>query len=130
MLLFPPTMSATIPDEDIHGAEGEADKSMRKREREKRRRSQMAGAFQDLAQLLSELDPETSDAQSPMRRRRRRGSDTDDFDMSGDGSGMTRLLLINRATSMIRDLHKENVELRHRLGMSGGDGEDKVRSAI
>ena len=86
----------------------------------------MAVAFKNLAQLLSELDPDNSDASSTSRRRRRRGSENEDFDVSGDVSGMTRLLLINRATAMLRSMHTDIADLRRRLLMGGG-GEDKVR---
>lgn len=120
-------MSATNPDDDLGPGEDEADKSQRKRERERQRRTEMAGAFNDLAQLLAELDPDNVDAQqSVSRRRRRRGSENnEEFDMAGDSSGMTRLLLINRATAMIRTMHTENTDLRNRLRMGGG-GDDKV----
>lgn len=126
MLSLLQAMSATNPDDDLGPGEDEADKSQRKRERERQRRTEMAGAFNDLAQLLSELDPDNVDAQSSAgRRRRRRGSDNDDFDVAGDASGMTRLLLINRATAMLRSLQAENADLRGRL-LTGGGGDDKV----
>ena len=127
MLSLLQAMSATNPDDDLGPGEDEADKSQRKRERERQRRTEMAGAFNDLAQLLSELDPDNVDTPSASRRRRRRGSDNDDFDVSGDASGMTRLLLINRATAILRNLHAENTDLRNRLRAGGGgSGEDKV----
>ena len=132
MLSLLQAMSAANPDDELGpgGEDEEADKSQRKRERERQRRTEMAGAFHDLAQLLSELDPDNVDAQSVGggRRRRRRGSDNEDFDVSGDATGMTRLLLINRATAMLRNMHAENTELRNRLRLGGGEvgGVEKV----
>ena len=125
MLSLLQAMSANNPDDDLGPGEDEADKSLRKRERERQRRTEMASAFNDLAQLLSELDPDNVDAQSVGRRRKRRGSDNDDFDVAGDSSGMTRLLLINRATAMLKSMHAENTELRNRL-RTGGGPDDKV----
>uniref|UniRef100_A0A7S3KYK4 BHLH domain-containing protein n=1 Tax=Amphora coffeiformis TaxID=265554 RepID=A0A7S3KYK4_9STRA len=124
MLSLIHAMSASNPDEEIGPGEDDGDKSQRKRERERQRRTEMAGAFNDLAQLLSELDPDNADTSSTSRRRRRRGSETEDFDVSGDVSGMTRLLLINRATAMLRSMYADNVDLRRRLQM-GGEGDDK-----
>jgi hypothetical protein len=119
-------MSSNNFDAGENQDEDEAGKSQRKRERERQRRSEMAGAFNDLAQLLQELDPDNADSMSISRRRKRRGSDGDDFDATGDASGMTRLLLINRATEMLRNLRADNNHLRQRLQMTGGV-EDKVR---
>lgn len=129
MLLLLDEMSATNPDEDTNQGEDEAGKSQRKRERERQRRTEMAGAFNDLSQLLHELDPDNADSFSGSRRRRRRGSDGDEFDLAADGSGMTRLLLINRATEMLRTLRTENINLRHRLQMAGG-ADDKVNYSL
>ena len=126
MLSLLQVMSANNPEDEMNPGEDEAGKSQRKRERERQRRTEMAGAFNDLAQLLSELDPDNVDNQSTGRRRRRRGSDSEDFDVTGDAAGMTRLLLINRATAMLRNLHSENGDLKLRLRMGQGN-EDKVR---
>lgn len=134
MLSLLQAMSSVNPDEEVNPGEDEANKSQRKRERERQRRTQMASAFNDLGQLLAELDPDNaSDAQSTSRSqkagRKRRGSDANnseqDFDTSGDAANMTRLLLINRATSMLRNLSAENVALRQRI-TSGGGGDEKV----
>lgn len=125
MLSLLQAMSSLNPDEDLNLGEDEANKSLRKRERERQRRTEMASAFNDLSQLLAELDPDNSDSQSTARRRRRRGSDTEqEFDIPGE-SNMTRLLLINRATSLLRNLHAENTDLKQRL-RSGAGGDDKV----
>jgi hypothetical protein len=131
MVLQPRVMSSSNHDDEIGAGEDENDKSLRKRERERQRRTEMAGAFNELAQLLAELDPDNADTQSTGRRRRRRGSDAEEVDVSGDASGTTRLLLISRATSMLRSVNAENTELRHRLqGTAGGRADDgKVRDS-
>lgn len=131
MVLQPRVMSSSNHDDEVGAGEDENDKSLRKRERERQRRTEMAGAFNELAQLLAELDPDNADTQSTGRRRRRRGSDTEEVDVTGDSSGTTRLLLISRATSLLRSVNAENTELRHRVqGTAGGRTDDgKVRKS-
>ena len=109
--------------------ESTAKKSERKRQREKQRRSDLANAFEELGQLLSQIDPEDSDNQHNRRRRRRSGGG-DDFDNTGETAGMTRLDLIGRTIDALRRLHQENTNLRRTVEKQRRDaaagGDDKV----
>lgn len=129
MLSLLDAMSSVNPDEELGPGEDDAGKSQRKRERERQRRTEMAVAFNDLADILAKVDPDHSDAATTTsaRRKKRRGSDAnEDLDVSGEGANMTRLLLINRATSLLQSLHAENAELKSRL-RAGEGREDRVR---
>lgn len=104
----------------------ESKKSERKRQRERQRRFDLANAFDELATLLAQVDPE-QEMDSPGRRRRRKGS----MDMeaeSSEGTGTTRLDLIGRSIDYIRRLSDENEELKKIVGHSRDPGgEDKVK---
>jgi hypothetical protein len=75
----------------------------RKRERERERRAELGKAFDELE--LSVRNVEASDSRT-----------RDHFDHGGPPSdqaaGMTRLLLVQRATSAIKALHSENMQLQ------------------
>ena len=105
-------------------------KSERKRQRERQRRSDIASAFEELSSLLSQIDPEESDANANNKRRRRKPGEPAEADV--DGSGMTRLDLISRTAEVLRKLQRENAELKQQLELQQQrpSGEDKVRFFI
>jgi Helix-loop-helix DNA-binding domain len=102
-----------VDDDDVdeYGAD-DSKKSERKRQREKQRRSDIASAFDELSSLLSQIDPDESEA-VPNRRRRRKPGDV--AEPETDASGLTRLDLIGRTAEVLRKLQRENTELRKRL---------------
>lgn len=119
-------------DEDPTGAD-DSRKSERKRQRERQRRSDLAGAFDELSTLLSQIETPSelaggsSEHGGDSRRRRRRSGTGDDME---DSAGMTRLDLIGRTVGVLRRLLHENADMRRRLmeGGGSGDGDEKVRS--
>lgn len=119
LLAVPDNMSdlGNIDDDPPTGEDGEntSKKSERKRQREKQRRSDLANAFDELANLLSRIEPDDLDASSNSRRRRRRNSADDGAEADADAAGMTRLDLIGRTVDALRRLHRENAELRQNL---------------
>lgn len=126
-------------DDPPTGEENESTskKSERKRQREKQRRFDLANAFDELATLLSRLEPEELDSSSNSRKQRKRKNSTDEAELDpADAAGMTRLDLIGRTIDSIRRLHRENLELRQaldnqrRLGNTGGSVDDKVRACL
>lgn len=103
-------------------------KSERKRQRERQRRSDLANAFEELSSLLSQIDPDESEnAPNNRRKRRKSGSIGETVDTADvDATGMTRLDLIGRTAEVLRNLQRENAELKQRLEeeqqkQSGGD---------
>lgn len=112
-------------------AEPTSKKSERKRQREKQRRFDLANAFDELAALLSRIEPEDLDASQNSRRRKKKNSEEPELDPA-DAAGMTRLDLIGRTIDAIGRLHRENLELRQTLEHSrrnnrgGSAGDDKV----
>jgi hypothetical protein len=102
----------------------EDNKTERKRQREKQRRSDLANAFDELANLISTdtLHFDLDSSQNSKRSRRRRSASQDNVDPSGDASNLTRLDLITRTIETIRGLRRENMELKTRLQSTG----DKV----
>ena len=115
-------------------------KSERKRQRERQRRSALAGAFDELTSLLSQLEPDYAaslpsdplmDSSSASgKRKRRRATGQEDLE---DSSGMTRLDLIGRTVGVLRRLQKENADLKRRLVESAsgsGDSDQKVSVQI
>jgi len=108
-------------------------KSERKRQREKQRRSDLANAFDELATLLSQIEPGQGGAStaSGTKKRRRKSGDAAEVDTSGEhGSGLTRLDVIGRTIEALRKLHKENLELKQSLAQgrpARGGSDDKVR---
>lgn len=119
-------------EDDAHPGD-DSRKSERKRQRERQRRSDLAGAFDELAQLLTQVEPgggEGGSESGENKRRRRRSSMSggqDDAPLE-DSAGMTRLDLIGRTIGVLRRLQQENADLRTRLMEGGGaEGEEKVR---
>ena len=105
-------------------------KSERKRQRERQRRSALAGAFDELTSLLSQLEPLMDSSSASGKRKRRRATGQDDLE---DSSGMTRLDLIGRTVGVLRRLQKENADLKRRLVESAsgsGDSDQKVSVQI
>lgn len=94
-----------------HEGEGEGEdeggpkKSERKRQREKQRRTDLSNAFDELAGVLSGIEPEDMNAKK--RRKKSIGEDGD-----GDAAGMTRLDLVVRTIDMLKKLHTDNEDLR------------------
>jgi hypothetical protein len=122
------------PPGDLEDYEPSSKKSERKRKREKQRRFDLANAFDELAALLSRIEPEDLDSSSNSRKRKKRNAEESEVDPA-DAAGMTRLDLIGRTIDAIRRLHNENVELRQALdrqrrGRDGGSNDEKVRSSL
>jgi len=120
---------------EVGGSDGTSKKSERKRQREKQRRSDLASAFDELAALLSRIDPDDMDASSNSKKQRRRRSSSGEAaaEPELDTSGMTRLDLIGRAIETLRKIYRENTELRQRLDAQrhgGVNDEDRVRGSF
>jgi hypothetical protein len=104
-------------DEDGGDEDGGDDdytkKSERKRQRERQRRFDLAKAFDELAALLSQVDPEDGE---PNRRRRRKSgideSQSAEIDIGDTSSGLTRLDMIVRTIDVVRRIHRENADLK------------------
>lgn len=111
-------------DFDAENAGGdESTKSERKRQRERQRRSDLANAFDELAAILSMIDPDESDSTSTRQKRRKKSvGDAADLDAS-DNAGSTRLDLIGKSVDVLRRLHNENIELK-RIHERNGEGKD------
>jgi Helix-loop-helix DNA-binding domain len=118
--------------DDDAADEGVQRRSERKREREKKRRSDLTSAFDELSQLIVQLDPMDDDSSIPGDKKRRRKSSMDGT--SGeDAGGITRLDVIGRALRIIKRLHRENEERKRiissyesRGGPPGGNPNDNV----
>jgi hypothetical protein len=110
-------------------------KSERKRQRERQRRSDLATAFDELASLVGQIDPDEA-SHSTKRRRQRKGSlgeagGSDVASVSAeDPSAMTRLDLIQRTIEVLRRLQRENAVLRQRVEQSGRNETDSERVSI
>jgi hypothetical protein len=93
-------------DGEVEGEEeGGPKKSERKRQREKQRRTDLSNAFDELATVLSGIEPD--DTTTKKRRKKSIGEDGD-----GDAAGMTRLDLVVRTIDMLKKLHADNEDLR------------------
>lgn len=124
-------------DQDLDskdGHESSSKRSERKRNRERQRRSELSGAFDDLAAVITQIDPERPAAADDKKKRRKsanggRGGDGE------DASGITRLDLIARAVQVMKNLHHENeerkrvIEQMYQQGGAVGQGQrsDNVR---
>jgi Helix-loop-helix DNA-binding domain len=108
-------------DAALSGIGGAIVKSERKRTRERQRRSDLASAFEELATLVAQIDPEEEDGDTRGKRGRRKSDDPPDVD------SMTRLDLIGRTTGVLRRLQRENADLRRRIEDKGLSN-DSVRS--
>ena len=111
-------------DVDIVGGD-ESTKSERKRQRERQRRSDLASAFDELASILSLIDPdESSDSLSTRQKRRKKSvGDAADLD-ANESAGSTRLHLIGKSVDVLRRLHNENVELKRIHERNNGEEKD------
>ena len=122
-------MNAAGDGEDDIGGDGPK-KSERKRERERQPRFDLANAFDELATLLSEVEPDEPDADSLLnhrRRRRRSGTDSSTADADhAESSGMTRLDLIGRSIEAMRRLNRENKELKRIVEQQREGRDEKV----
>ncbi|CAB9509290.1 expressed unknown protein [Seminavis robusta] len=95
------------------------EKSERKRQREKQRRSELTNAFDDLSAMVLKMDnPDDEAGESSGRKKGRRLSSRSEGE--NDTGGMTRVDLINRALTIMKRLHQENRELKESLTRSGG----------
>lgn len=103
------------------------EKSERKRQREKQRRSELTNAFDDLSALVMKMDnadEEEGDGDDPHRKKNRRLSHRSEGE--NETGGMTRVDLINRALAIMKRLHQENADLKQSLSRSGGGGKNEV----
>jgi ferric-dicitrate binding protein FerR (iron transport regulator) len=133
--------------DDGNDAESSTKKSERKRQREKQRRTDLANAFEELIQLLQQVNPDEAEAanhQNTKKKRRRSSGDAagaggaagnntagggggGDFDGTGELSGMTRLDVIGRTIDTLRRIHGENMNLRRAIEKRGSTNpDDKV----
>lgn len=100
-------------EEEEGGGEDVTKKTERKRQREKQRRFDLTNAFDELATVLSKIEPGDTDLHvsgTKKKRKRSIGDATDNGD--GETSGMTRLDLIGRTVDILKKLHADNRELR------------------
>ena len=113
------------------------EKSERKRQREKQRRSELTNAFEEMHSFILRLDTaadgdddEGSQSQGGgdpegRKKQRRLSTSRNNTNHEGDDGGMTtRVDLINRALTIMKRLHHENAEMKQSLSRSGG-GRDK-----
>ena len=104
------------------------EKSERKRQREKQRRSELTNAFDDLAALVMKMDNADDDVDAEgARKKTRRMSGHNPGDDTG---GMTRVDLINRALVIMKRLHQENIDLKQSLSRSGGHDKNEVSEQL
>ena len=114
-------------DDDQLGGD-ETKKSERKRQRERQRRYDIANAFDELSSLLSQIDPEDEDSPRSRRRRSSQGDDAPEaIEHPDTNQGHTRLDLIQRSVAALRQLHRENIELKTQLEQRRGSDINKVR---
>jgi hypothetical protein len=104
-------------------AEDPINRSERKRQREKQRRSDLTSAFDELASVIVAVDPEQgrdfASGQTNKKGRRSSISSRTDGDESG---GTTRLDLIGKAVRVIRQLHQENEYRKQVMEQTKGHG--------
>ena len=111
-----------------HGQNPEdpANKSERKRQREKQRRSDLTSAFDALAAAVASVEPdgggEALDPTGGGKKKRRKSNSQSDTGDSNDTGGTTRLDLIGKAVRIIRQLHQENEYRKHLLARAAGGG--------
>ena len=95
-------------------------------EREKQRRMDLANAFDELAAMLSKIEPNEEEEEEEEEivngnKRRKKGSFSE---TEADTLGMNRLDLIGRTIDTLRRLHEENTDLKERP--MPGKGEEEV----
>ncbi|GKY92821.1 hypothetical protein MPSEU_000251700 [Mayamaea pseudoterrestris] len=97
--------------------ESAAEKSERKRQREKQRRSDLASAFDILANVLLQIEPGAQDKADNQRsgKLKTQGTHEADHDHS-----ITRLDLIAETVDALTRLHLENTKLKNALRTRGG----------
>lgn len=103
--------------------ESATERSERKRQREKQRRSELASAFDVLANMLLQIEP-GADVKTAACSRVGGSNllqDSSEADLSDlSGQNITRLDLISETVEAIRRLHTENVKLKAALKAQGG----------
>ena len=101
--------------------ESAAERSERKRQREKQRRSDLASAFDVLANILLQIEPRSDEAGIGQEGRKSSVQDSGETDHSDSGGqNITRLDLIGETVEAIRRLHSENTKLKSALMARGG----------
>lgn len=109
---------------DASVVEDGKEKSERKRQREKQRRSELTNAFDDLSALVLTMDNDDeggNDGGARKKSRRLSG-----HNQGEDTGGMTRVDLINRALAIMKRLQQENGELKQSLSRSSGHDKNEV----
>lgn len=86
-------------------------KAARKKEREKQRRSDLAGAFSELKSLVGSIRPGVMEQETKANKRGK--IDVNEGD--NEGLGMPRLQLISRTIQTLHEVHEENKQLRRTL---------------
>jgi hypothetical protein len=118
-----------------HGGAAAQSRSERKRFREKKRRSDVNKGFEDLMNLLMEIDPEV---RAVAEERARRGTWKGSLGGQED-SIMSRVDLIGRAVAVLRRIHQENEQrkvlinhlmLREQAGRLDDLGRGEVRQQV
>lgn len=95
-------------------------------EREKQRRTDLANAFDELAAMLSKIEPSEDEEEEEEelvngKKRRKKGQVSEN---EADTLGMNRLDLIGRTIDTLRRLHEENTDLKEHPMQ--GKGEEEV----
>jgi hypothetical protein len=88
-------------------------------EREKQRRMDLANAFDELAAMLSKIEPdeveeeeEIEEAEEEVVNGKKRRKKAPPVDQEPESLGMNRLDLIGRTIDTLRRLHEENIDLK------------------
>ena len=101
--------------------ESAVERSERKRQREKQRRSDLASAFDVLANILLEVEPGADEEGIGQGSRKSSVHDSGEIDHTDPaGQTITRLDLIGETVEAIRRLHTENTKLKNALKARGG----------
>lgn len=114
-----------LSDPFIDMSSSQTNKSLRKREREKQRRSDLASAFDELSNLLALVqgNPPAEANERPSKKAKQ------------EQDSLTRFDLIGGTIQCIRNLHRENQQLKRQLaeansrsggGSSQGDNNEEV----
>jgi len=109
-------------DDDVCVGEDSTKRTERKRQREKQRRFDLTNAFDELATVLSRIEPEDAEVLSGKKKKRRssvgdgteQGEGTSqEASGAGETTGMTRLDLVVRTIDMLKKLQSQNSELKN-----------------
>lgn len=132
-----------MPQADGTGEGISPGKTERKRQRERKRRSDLAEAFDELSALLSQFEASAEQASSssdcaasvtgrgdPFNSKRRKRRSSFGGEESDEGTGMTRLDLIARTMGALQRLQQENLDLRRQLGEQNNTQESEVRVLV